>query len=1044
MQDQPAVSEPEPASGLSRKGALLAVCCVAQFMVILDLSIVNVALPSIQSSLRFSASGLQWVVDAYAIMFAGFLMLAGRGADIFGARRTFVLALGVFSVASVGGGLAPSSDVLLLARAVQGLGGALMAASSLAIITSSFAAGPERHRAISLWGAMNGAGGAVGVLLGGVITQELSWRWVLLINAPIGLVTVFVALSVVAHRPGSGRRGLDLPGALVLTIGLLIEAYGAVTAGNDGWGSASALVPIAIGAVLLSLFPLIEKRVPAPLVPPGSLTKPLRRINLIVLLFSASLFPMWYVGSLYMQQVLALSPVQTGLAFLPMALTIFACASQAGKVISRAGVRPVLGGGLIMMATGMALFGRIAAGGSAIQYIVLPGVLTAIGIGFSVVASTIGATQSAGMQQSGLASGLVNSARQIGGGLGLAVLISIGTQYTTHLIGESRELSQALTDGFRIAYLIGAGLCALAALLTFVWLPGRRRAMAAAAAGPPTPGPPTPSPGLAMAAAAGPPAPSTVTAPVPSGPPVPNGAATPPPSAPPASPAQSNAGRWAMGAALLVAVCFVAVDFGITQTHAAPIGAYTTKGTLHFVTAPKLHPPQLAVAQQLPQGQSLPGDIMTANFYDVTDGPIIGQSGPMILDSNLDPVWFQPVPTNVVASNLEAQTYDGKPVLSWWQGDVTSTGEIESGEDVVVNNHYQKIATLKGVDGWVLTLHEMLIRGDDAWVTANRNVPDNLSNDGGVSNGVLTDSAVQEYSLKTGKLLYSWDASKHIPLSDSYAIAPSNGFPFDAYHVNSISLAGNGTFLVSMRNTWAAYLVDARTGKIIWTLGGKRSSFKVPAAAQFQWQHDVNLVGSNTVTMFDDHCCQITGAGQYLKPTAPSRGLVLKLNTATKTATEVAQFTHDPTFNSQYMGNLQTLPGGDSWVSWGDASYMSLYSSTGKLLFDAAFPAHNMTYRAYVQKWVGLPLTLPSGAARPAHNGVTTVYASWNGATQVTSWRVLGVGAGGATKSLTTVPKDGFETSMPVTGGSYTRFEVQALGAGKKVLGTSKTFITSR
>ena len=399
---------------VSRTRLLLAVCCLAQFLVILDLSIVNVALPSIQVSLRFSATNLAWVVDAYAIVFAGFLMLAGRGTDIFGQRRTFILALWVFALASLAGGLAPTSDALIVARAIQGLGGALLAASSLAIITSSFTAGAQRHRAIALWGAMNGAGGAAGTLFGGLITQEASWRWVLLINPPIALVAVLVARFVITERRAAHRPGLDLPGALILTAGLLIEAYGGVTAGTDGWGSAAALVPIAAGSILLSFFPLIERRAKAPLVPAGTLTGQLRVINGIVLLFSCALFPMWYIGSLYLQQVLALSPLDTGLVFLPMALTIFVCASQAGKLVGRAGVRPVLGGGLLLMAAGMLMYGRISSSGSAIQYIMLPGLLTAIGIGFAVVASTIAATQSARPGQAGLASGLVNTSRQVG------------------------------------------------------------------------------------------------------------------------------------------------------------------------------------------------------------------------------------------------------------------------------------------------------------------------------------------------------------------------------------------------------------------------------------------------------------------------------------------------------------------------------------------------------------------------------------------------------------------------------------------------------
>ena len=427
-----AVPTLEPPAG---KRLLLAVCCIAQFLVILDLSIVSIALPTIQTDLLISAADLQWVVDAYAILFAGFLMLAGRATDIFGQRRTFLVALGLFTLASLLCGLAPDDLTLIGARGLQGLAGAGMAASSLAIITSSFAAGPERAKAIGLWGAMNGLGGATGLLLGGVLTDALSWRWVFLINVPVAIATVPLAYRIITERRGP-RQGFDLPGALLLTAGLLTVTYGGVEAGSQGFTSAEALVPAAIGVGLLAAFPLVERRVKAPLVPPGAVTRQLAAINLVVLLFSAALFPMWFVGSLYLQQVLALSPLQTGVTFLPMALVIFACASQAGRLVNRAGVRPVLGGGLILMGVGLLLFGLIAESGSPVQYVVLPGVITAMGIGFAIVPSTIAATMSAGAQQAGLASGLVNSARQIGGGLGLAVLLSIATQYTAGQIGD--------------------------------------------------------------------------------------------------------------------------------------------------------------------------------------------------------------------------------------------------------------------------------------------------------------------------------------------------------------------------------------------------------------------------------------------------------------------------------------------------------------------------------------------------------------------------------------------------------------------------------
>jgi EmrB/QacA subfamily drug resistance transporter len=988
----PGARETAPAERKQGSGAgsawLLAVCCVAQFMVILDLSIVNVALPSIQSSLGFSAPELQWIVDAYAITFAGFLMFGGRAADHFGQRRTFVVALLLFALASLAGGAAPDRGMLVAARAVQGLGGALMAASSLAIITSSFAPGPQLHRAIGAWAAMNGLGGAAGMLFGGIITQELSWRWVLLINPPIGIAAALVAYAVVRERRRA-RAGtsFDIAGALTLTIGQMVLVYGVVEAGLAGWNTPAALGPIIGGVALLVVFGVIETRLATePLIPFKELTKPLRIANNIVLLFSASLFPMWFVSSLYLQQVLGLSPLHTGLIFLPMTLMIMLVASRAGKLVSHFGVRPVLGGGLIMLTAGMLLLARVSSSGSAIVYIMIPGLLVAAGIAMAIVPSTIAATQGAKEGQAGLASGLVNTSRQIGGGLGLAILVTLATQRSSHLIGSGQQVPQALTDGFRLAYLIGAGLAAAAALVTFTSLPKPAGALVPATRG--------------LAAAIG-----------------------------------------------VIVVGFVALDLAFAGSHGAPVGAYTTRGAYSFVTAPSLHPPKLHKDGPILAAKLTPGYIFTANFYNLNYPPLVGQSGPLILDSGLQPVWFQPVPEKIVASNLSLQTYESKPALAWWQGVVTNTGATESGEYVVVNQHYRTVARLKGADGWVLTLHALVISGDDAWVTANKNIARNLSNYGGAYNGALIDSAVQEYNLKTGKLLGSWDALDHIPLGDSYASVPINGFPWDAYHVNAVELAGNGTFLVSMRDTWAAYLVNIDTGKIEWTLGGKSSSFKFGPGAAFQWQHDVALgvggrgVGGgsySTVSMFDDHCCQLTGGGTSVPATGPSRGLVLKLDQAAHTATLAAQYPGDGKFESEYMGDMEPLANGNAFVGWGSEPYLSEYSSSGRQLLEGNFPAPDLSYRATLEQWVGEPLSQPVGAARQT-DGKTTVYASWNGATRVVSWRVLaGPGASRITVVATTA-KSGFETAIPVSS-SYDSFKVQALDAGGRVLAASRSF----
>src|SRR5271168_3479823 len=905
----PGVTETSPVKSerSSHAAWLLAVCCVAQFMVILDLSIVNVALPSIQSSLGFSSPALQWVIDAYAITFAGFLMFAGRAADHFGQRRTFVLALLLFGLASLIGGLAPDQVVLVGARALQGFAGALMAATSLAIITASFPPGPKLHRAIGLWAAMNGLGGAAGVLLGGIITEFLSWRWVLLINPPIAIAAALVAYAVVVERRrAKDGASFDLAGAVTLTVGQIVLVYGVVEAGLKGWDTSAAIGPIVIGLLLLGLFCLIETRVASvPLIPFKDLTRPLRTANTIVLLFSAALFPMWFVSSLYLQQVLGLSPLHTGLIFLPMTLTIMLVARNAGKLVSQFGVRPVLGSGLIMMTGGLLLFTRIGSGGSPIVYVMIPGVLTAAGIAMSIVPSTIAATQGAKEGQAGLASGLVNTSRQIGGGLGLAVLITLATQRSTHLIGSGEQVKQALTHGFSLAYLIGAGLSAVAALITFTALPRLGTATAGAV--------------RRLAAAIG-----------------------------------------------VVLAGFIAVTAAFAGSHAAPIGAYTTHGAYSFVTAPSLHPPVVRVIRQAPAGELAPGFIFTANFYDLNEPPIVGQSGPLILDRNLQPVWFQPVAEKLVAANLSLQTYQGRPALAWWQGVVTNTGATESGEDVVVNQHYQPVARLKATNGWVVTLHEFLISGEDAWVTANKNIPMDLSKYGGAYNGALIDSAVQEYNLRTGKLIRNWDALDHIPLSQSQATLPTNGFPWDAYHVNSIDLTGNGSFLVSMRDTWAAYLVNISSGDIEWTLGGRNSSFRFGPGAAFQWQHDVELGSGSTVTMFDDHCCQLTGGGTYVEATAPSRGLVLNLDQQTHEATLAAQYSLGNDFDAQYMGDTQRLPNGNVFVGWGSEPYFSEYSHSGQLLFEGELPGPNQTYRATLQQWAGEPLSPPVGAARRA------------------------------------------------------------------------------
>jgi Arylsulfotransferase (ASST) len=506
----------------------------------------------------------------------------------------------------------------------------------------------------------------------------------------------------------------------------------------------------------------------------------------------------------------------------------------------------------------------------------------------------------------------------------------------------------------------------------------------------------------------------------------------------------------------IAAACACALVLTATAGAAAPIAAYTTKGAWTFVSAPKLHPPKLST-NGTPQTKKLaPGYFMAANFKILAiNKPMVGEAGPLILDRNLQPVWFFPVGTNQFASNLEAQTYNGKPVLSWWQGVVTGTGDTTSGEDVVVDQHYRTLATLKGANGWIISEHELIISGANAWVTAYKNVPMNLKPYGGSANGVVVDTAVQEYNLKTGQLLYTWDAlnpggTPNVPLSQSQQKA-FPGIPWDAYHLNSIQLTGHGTFLVSLRNTWSAYLVNRTTNGIEWTLSGNPSlsTFRLPAAAQFHWQHDVQMHKGNVVSVFDDACCAITGVSasgkvEYGAKSGPTRGLVLKLNPTAHTGSLIGQYvrTKNESFDTVYLGNTDLLPDGNVAVGWGSQPFFSEYSKSGQLLLSADWPIPDISYRTYVQNWVGIPYFAPSGAVRTSH-GKTTVYASWDGSTQVVSWRVLGGPDARHLKAVATKAKNGFETAIAL-GSAYKTYEVQALDAKGHVLRTSGSFSAAK
>jgi EmrB/QacA subfamily drug resistance transporter len=454
--------------------ATLLLACLAQFMVILDVSVVNVALPAIRGGLHFSEVDLQWVVNAYTVTFAGFLLLGGRAADMLGRRRVFVAGLVLFALASLAGGISDSQTVLIAARAVQGLGGAVIAPASLSILTTTFPEGAQRNRAVGIWGAMGGAGGAAGVLLGGVITDLLSWRWILFINVPIGLLAAFAAQRFIAEsrRPMSSRD-FDLRGALAATIGLSLLVLGIVRTDQTGWGSAPTLAIIGAGIALLAGFVLVEGRfASAPLMPLRIwASRTLSAANVVVLLVGGATFAMWFFVSLYLQQVLGYSPIRAGLAFLPMTLCIVAGSTIASRSVARVGAKPLLVSGMAVMTLGLALFTRISTHGAYAADVLVPGMLVGIGMGFAFVPATISAVAGVAPAEAGLASGLVNTSRLFGGALGLAVLAAIATDHTNSQLHAGASAHAALTSGFQLAFVIAAAFALIGGLVAAFGLP---------------------------------------------------------------------------------------------------------------------------------------------------------------------------------------------------------------------------------------------------------------------------------------------------------------------------------------------------------------------------------------------------------------------------------------------------------------------------------------------------------------------------------------------------------------------------------------------
>jgi EmrB/QacA subfamily drug resistance transporter len=459
------------------KNLALMLLAMTQFVVVIDASIVNVALPSIGRALKFSQTDLSWVVNAYTLTFGGFLLLGGRLADLMGRRRMFILGLVLFSLASLLGGLSQSESWLIGARAVQGMGAAIVSPAALSIITTTFADGEERNRALGVWGAVAGAGGAAGVLLGGVLTSGLSWRWVLFVNVPIGLFCAFVAPRVLPEsREEVEERTFDVPGAVTVTAGLALLVYALVDAVNVGWGSTATIARVAGAVALLVAFVAIELRQRSPLMPLTIFRlRTLRGANLVALLVGMSLFSMFFFISLYMQQVLHFSALHTGLSYLPLAVAIILSAGLASVGVTRFGFKPILFTGLLFVAAGLLWFSRVpATGGTFAADVLGPSVLAGIGLGLSFVPVTIAAVTGTRPHEAGLASGLVNTAQQVGGALGLAILATVANSRTRSLLHHGQhDVAGALTKGFDRAFLIGSGFALVGAVLTIVLISSR-------------------------------------------------------------------------------------------------------------------------------------------------------------------------------------------------------------------------------------------------------------------------------------------------------------------------------------------------------------------------------------------------------------------------------------------------------------------------------------------------------------------------------------------------------------------------------------------
>ncbi|MGH2893444.1 MAG: arylsulfotransferase family protein, partial [Solirubrobacteraceae bacterium] len=443
-----------------------------------------------------------------------------------------------------------------------------------------------------------------------------------------------------------------------------------------------------------------------------------------------------------------------------------------------------------------------------------------------------------------------------------------------------------------------------------------------------------------------------------------------------------------------------------------------------FASRRDLVPTAVTVTKKASRSVAAGGDLFIAPQY----GPI--QNGPMIIGPYGGLIWYQPVPHNATATDFNVQSYQGKPVLTWWQGNVSFAGTGD-GVDEIYNSSYQHVATVKAANGVNADLHEFTITGQDtALVTAYYPVFWDTSTAKGAKPRIVLDGVVQEIDIPTGLVLFQWDSLDHVPVSASYQAIPKNtGHPWDYFHLNSAQLIGDGDVIISSRDTWSVYDVSHQTGGIVWTLGGKSSSFKMGRNTSFAFQHDARLLSGNLMTIFDD------GAGPP-DVHKQSRGITLRLDTTHMTASLATQETHSPSVLSRYEGSDQLLHNGDSLVGFGSQPWITEFNSHGKTVFDARFVDANQSYRAYRYRWTGTPATPPAIGTRTSR-GKTTVYASWNGSTLLARWQVLGGSNPSKLSVLASARKAAFETPIRLRS-TRTYLAVRALDSHGEVLATSK------